>query len=93
MEARECIPPLGAPVAKRGGPIAIGRGNLSCLGGLVAVVRRTGTIVGRLVPLPRRPVVRGLIAAGREVIVRGILIVVRAALIAALPAWSRPADD
>jgi len=82
MHTSELVTSLGAPIAKRGGAITIRRNLEAHRGSLVAQRRHDLAVMTRSRTYIGAPPVSDGVAARREVIVRGMLIVFCASLVA-----------
>jgi hypothetical protein len=82
VQTSELITPRRATITKRRSPIALLRRLQPCRGTLVADCRHDGTVASGPLPRQSAPLMGGLVAAGREIVVGGVLILVGASLIA-----------
>lgn len=82
VQTSELITAGRATIAKRRSPIALLRRLQPRRGTLLPDGRHDGTVASGPLPRQSAPLMGGLVAAGREIIVGGVLILVRASLIA-----------
>jgi len=82
VQTSECVTTLGAAITKRGGPIALARRVQSRRSTLLTDCRHGGTVTTCPSPRQSASVMRDLVAAGREILVGGVLILVCRPLIA-----------
>jgi hypothetical protein len=82
VQTSELITTSRAAITKRRSPVALLRRLQPCRGTLLTYGRHDGTVAGGPLPRQSAPLMGALVAAGREIIVGGVLILVRTSLIA-----------
>jgi hypothetical protein len=85
VQTSERITTRRATITERGSPVTILCRSQPRRGTLVAQPRHGVTVATRALPRPSAPVIGDRVATGSEIIVGGVLILIRASLVALAP--------